>query len=367
MVSRKLPAEAEVAEWLDKGRLDAPPLRFRLCKRQPVYQRGGRPWDFEVSAAWGKQTARFAAEYKSLSTPKVFEETLATCAAAPLPNDRLPLLMMPYLRPEQLERLEQAGVSGVDCCGNCVIVVPDRFRVFRTGAENRFSSTAPIKNIYRRNTSMVARLLAAVPAFANFNAVCEAVNARNPLVQCGRRTPMRPGTVSKALKGLEDDLIVERSGAIRVLQPEKLLSQLADNYSPPQPVRQVRLKVKKPGRDLCRLLGKAAGDECVPIVATGLSSVGRYAVMAREELLAVYCPRVEEVVEWLGATETDRFADLELIEAAEEPLYFDARQEDGFAWASPLQTYLELMSGDKRDKETAEQVKSRLLRTLKGE
>ncbi|MFM7319404.1 MAG: hypothetical protein ACKO5E_20860, partial [bacterium] len=43
---------------------------------------------------------------------------------------------------------------------------------------------------------------------------------------------------------------------------------------------------------------------------------------------------------------------------------FDARQDEGFLWASPVQTWLELMRGDKRDRETANQVKGRILRCL---
>jgi hypothetical protein len=38
----------------------------------------------------------------------------------------------------------------------------------------------------------------------------------------------------------------------------------------------------------------------------------------------------------------------------DETVYFDARQEKDFWWASPVQVYLELMAGDKRDQETAD-------------
>jgi hypothetical protein len=51
----------------------------------------------------------------------------------------------------------------------------------------------------------------------------------------------------------------------------------------------------------------------------------------------------------------------ELLETEDEPVYFDARQEDGFWWASPLQVYMELMVGDKRDQETAEHLKALIL------
>jgi hypothetical protein len=43
------------------------------------------------------------------------------------------------------------------------------------------------------------------------------------------------------------------------------------------------------------------------------------------------------------------------------PTERDERQEENFWWASPVRVYLELMAGDKRDQETAEQVKSYIL------
>ena len=52
----------------------------------------------------------------------------------------------------------------------------------------------------------------------------------------------------------------------------------------------------------------------------------------------------------------DRFENLVLIESQEEKNSFDAQTINGFPWAFPLQCYLELMCGDKRDKETAVQV-----------
>jgi hypothetical protein len=66
----------------------------------------------------------------------------------------------------------------------------------------------------------------------------------------------------------------------------------------------------------------------------------------------------------LSGSQSDRFPNLELIETEDETVYFDAWQKDNFWWASPVQVYLELMSGDKRDQETAEQVRSLLLTDL---
>ena len=86
--------------------------------------------------------------------------------------------------------------------------------------------------------------------------------------------------------------------------------------------------------------------------------------MQRGDLLSVYCPRLEMLLGRLSGSQSDRFPNLELIETADETVYFDGRQEGNFCWSSPVQVYLELMAGDKRDQETAEQVKSYIIKNL---
>ena len=168
--------------------------------------------------------------------------------------------------------------------------------------------------------------------------------------------------MSKALKVLEDDLIVGRNNTIRLLQPDKLLEQLSSNYQPPNVRGRVSIKVEQGRVELLRKLSKKQG---MPAIATGISSVSRYATMQRGDVLSVYCPRIEKLLDNLPGSRNDRFPNLELIETEDETVYFDAREEKDFWWASPVQTYLELMAGDKRDRETAEQVKSFLLPSSK--
>ena len=88
--------------------------------------------------------------------------------------------------------------------------------------------------------------------------------------------------------------------------------------------------------------------------------------MQRKERLSLYCPEAKRVQAAIGGRETDRFPNIELIETLEQPLYFDARDESGFYWASPVQTWLELMRGDKRDQETAAQVRESILLAFRG-
>ncbi|MBL0715901.1 MAG: hypothetical protein JJV98_19620, partial [Desulfosarcina sp.] len=173
-------------------------------------------------------------------------------------------------------------------------------------------------------------------------------------------------TVSKALKSLEEDLIVARNGGIRLLQADKLLDKLSENYEHPPAAGRVKIKIQEDPKTIRTLLTQVSQKTGLPVIATGTSSVSRYTVMQRGDLLSVYCPTMESILAQLPGSQTDRFPNLELNEVEDETVYFDAREEGGFLWASPVQVYLELMAGDKRDQETAEQLKLSILNALES-
>ncbi len=274
------------------------------------------------------------------------------------------MLFMPFLSERQLQELEHEGLSGIDLCGNGVVVVPDWLAVFRSGGKNRFPSSALIKNIYRKNSSMVGRVFLLCAGYKTVQEIRTKINQRNLLVKRWDKKAMSLSTVSKALKTLEDDLIITREGAIHLLQPDKLLEKLRENYDPPAVKERVRLKISEESGKVWKLLSKQSQTLDLPLMASGTSSVARYAVMQRGDLLTVYCPKVEMLLERLPGSQSDRFPNLELLETEDETVYFDTRREGDFRWASPLQVYLELMAGDKRDRETAEQLKALILNNV---
>lgn len=80
-----------------------------------------------------------------------------------------------------------------------------------------------------------------------------------------------------------------------------------------------------------------------------------------EETLAVYTSDLEALDACGEQVGKRGFADVELLETEDELVFFDRRRLGGFIWTSPLQTYLELASGGKRERETAEQMREDLL------
>jgi len=363
--NRKMPTEKDMIEQLRTGKVSLPPLTFRFL-RDGLQGVGKLRFDAAIEASWGKRRAKFAVECKSLSTPKAFQAGLNILKTSSLSKGWSPLLFVPFLSARQLEELEREKISGLDLCGNGVVVVPEEFAVLRTGGKNRFVSSAPIKNIYRKNSSMVGRVFFVRPGFNTVQDVCAEINLRNMLVKSGDKRPMTLPTVSKALKTLEEDLVIARGETIHLLQADSLLEKLRDNYVQPNIKERVRLKIPGEAGTIAELLLKKSQALGLPLVASGTSSVGQYAVMQRADLLSVYCPRPEKLLERVSGSPTDRFPNIEIIVTEDETVYFDARQGEDFWWASPVQVYLELMAGDKRDRETAEQVRSFLLRDLES-
>ena len=355
-----MPTEKEMLDQLLQGKVQLPPLTFSfLDDKLDVGE--DKLVDVYIEAKWKRKSAKFAVECKALSTPKFFRDSINYLKLLPLPKNIAPMLFVPFLSKQQLKELEREGISGIDLCGNCVVVYPGTFSVFRSGGKNRFPSSAAIKNIYRKNSSMVGRGFFVYPDFQTVQDVRAKINQQNILVNRWDKKPMSLSTVSKVLKTMVEDLIITRADNIRLLQPDKLLEKLRENYNPPVVKERIRLKIPENNKSILALLSGQSQQLELPLVASGTSSVTRYTVMQRGDLLTVYCPNVEMLLKRLPGSQLDRFPNLELLETEDEPVYFDARQEDGFWWASPLQVYMELMVGDKRDQETAEQLKTLIL------
>jgi DNA-binding transcriptional ArsR family regulator len=222
----------------------------------------------------------------------------------------------------------------------------------------------------------VARIFAEVSSFPSLQSLREAIVERDLLSVSGLSKPIGLSTVSKALKTLEQDLIIarEKDGTIRLLQRDLLLDKLQRNDEPLEGQQSIKLKVKTDDlREWLSFYTNASGHLAV---VNGLSSTSRYAVMQRAEIYQLYTPDPATLADRMtgrgGASEvppnenpgeeTDRFENVVLISSKRPVDYFDVRIGKQLPWASPLQTWLELMGGDKRDRETADQVRELLLK-----
>ncbi|MGH9463682.1 MAG: hypothetical protein ACRD1X_20970 [Vicinamibacteria bacterium] len=346
--------EQEILSMIRAGQVRLPPLEVRLGPK-PAPRAG----DARLEVVWSGKRYPFVAALKARSTPKILRAALLEARRAASLSKTNPLVIVPYLTEEQIRELEKEGVSGLDLNGNGVVIVPGRLFVSRAGRPNRFPEKSVLKNVYRGKVSTAARVFLLRPEYSAVQEIRQEILTREGTVALS--------TVSKVLQRLEDDLVVAReSGRIRLIQPDKLLELLAREYRPPEVNREFVGKTSLTNDRLSKTLAAAAEPAGARLALTGATSVSQYAVMARDEPVTFYCSDLRRLLTGLDPEkpileETDRFPNVRVVETDEDIVYFDVRRKRGVPWASPVQTYLELMSGDKRDRETAAQLARDLL------
>ncbi|MDD5675533.1 MAG: hypothetical protein PHC61_15290, partial [Chitinivibrionales bacterium] len=266
---RKIITQAEMLEQLKQGKVSLPPILFRI-KKADLKARSNRYLKTVIEGSWEKSRILFGAEINPLSTPKAFFEGVSLLKNTSLPSDYFPLLVLPFLSEKHLQELEREKISGIDFCGNGVVIVPEKLMILRSGQKNCFPSYAPIKNIYRQNSSMVGRLLMVYPQFPSVKEVVEKIGTRDFFNTCLRKSSLTFGTVSKVLAGMDQDLLIERGNRdIRLLQPDTLLEKLAQNFKGTAKTAITSLKVKLDRSALLKRLSLESKNSGLPIIATG--------------------------------------------------------------------------------------------------
>ncbi len=312
--------------------------------------------DAVVETTWEGERFKFIAEFKARSTPKVFADAVRQAQAYAEQLGEPPIIVLPYLAPKQLDTLVDMQISGVDLSGNGVVIVPERLLVYRTGKPNKFRESAPTRFAYRGATSLVARVFLCRPSYESLADIKDEIRKRGGGVSIS--------TISKALKRMEEDIIVKKEpGNIALLQADSLLEKLAANYRTVRVRRKVNCAADIP---LCELLAQRM--RAARRVLSGRSSVELYAVMGCDEKPVIYTDDALAVLDQWGdvVRRTDRFYDFELHETNGLAVFFDARTKENIPYASPVQTYLECATGDKRFEEVAQQVRKSILEELGG-
>lgn len=191
----------DIWEQIRDGKLALPSVAVTVVESESKAGSGGA--DDYIDVQWEGQRCRFVVEAQKLATPRAIQQATVKVKAVASPPDIYPMIVVPYLPPARLEELQAAGVSGLDLCGNGVIVVPGRMLIFRTGQPNRFPQSAKLRNVYRGKNSLVARAFLIRPRFAQVKEIVALLAE----LQGG----VAFSTVTKVLQRLEDDLIISRA------------------------------------------------------------------------------------------------------------------------------------------------------------
>ena len=234
------PANRRCADCWPRADVDTSPLKLLSVQCSPIGK--ARPKTRRAAAtietAWGRKSFRFAVECRSVSTPKEIAAAAETAKRSSGPPRSFPMVVVPYLPESQMRLLQEQQVSGIDLCGNALIVVPDEILVFRTG-RHTFRRAGVIKNVYRRNSSIVPRVFLLKPQYDSITEVIDEIKSRGGSIG---------GHRFQSLQEPRQDLVIERKGrlprtrSLRLIQPDKLLELLTENYAPPRIDRRLTAK-----------------------------------------------------------------------------------------------------------------------------
>ncbi|GAB4461234.1 MAG: hypothetical protein OHK0029_26230 [Armatimonadaceae bacterium] len=356
------PPDAFTLEGLtDMGRLS-----LHIENQEVLYS--SQQLDAILSVGFLGSKVRFAVEYKKSWDERDFQNALNQVLTATLPPKVHPMIVLPYLSNERLTLLEEHRVSGLDYCGNGIILGYEHPWYLRaTGQPNLFSINRPLKNPYQGKSALVGRTLLSRPVFLKLQDLHEEIQKRGGIISLA--------LVSRAVKRLEKDFIVQSNyeNKVELLQPAKLLDALVATAHSWEPQLLWQGKIEIPNEGILPHLFKVAEVRKQPLIVTGLGSAPRHANLAMEKTVRVYVESrtaIESLLEGLSPRATSRFPDLEIYAAPDDAVFFDPELQKiehntTIHWASPLQTYLEMQTGDSRLQDSAKPLRDRIINTQK--
>ncbi|MEZ0390134.1 MAG: hypothetical protein ACAI34_23850, partial [Verrucomicrobium sp.] len=129
--------ESTMLSYFKVGEVFLAPLVVRTAL---ILTGSGEKADARVGLAMpdGQEVFQFVVEAKTRATPQAIQLAVAQARSAASEQGEWPMILVPYLAPERILELEKEGVSGVDLCGNGVVVVPGRLWVVRVGEPNLY-------------------------------------------------------------------------------------------------------------------------------------------------------------------------------------------------------------------------------------
>jgi len=323
--------------------------------------------DAYLTMRWGDDYQRFAVEFKQARVLRDLRNAVWQARKSAEDTGRQMLIVVPYLNDQALALLRDERVSGLDLSGNGIIEVPGRWRFFQRGFQSRFPTQRQSRAPYKGKSALVGRTFLVRPRFEAVIEVQEEIERRGGTLSLSQ--------VSKVLSALQDDLVIRKTkDEIRLLQPAKLLDALVEGYRRPKPKMTLEAKAVLGSTFYAGLLARA---EALRMRLVGYDPQRYVVAPETHERLVVYVENWagldsgwssgKVLAKALALEPAPRFGNV-VIQTVDEPgVFFDARESDGLRYCPPLEVYLQLMQGGKREQETASQLREQLVARASGE
>jgi hypothetical protein len=273
--------------------------------------------------------------------------------------DIVPLIIAPYIAKKQSQMLQNKGISWIDLSGNMSVRISNQIYIERTGRKNRFPDTAPIKKIFQGTSSLVSRALILKPeGFTSLYQIVDFINEHNANITIS--------TVSKVIKSLEEELLINKSGKrIYVIDKEKLLDRLAEGYI--DSVKRKRMKTYRYATDDFKKLFFSFYERNIDYAAGGFYAA-QIKGLAITEQVSLFVKDIEQVKtasrnNWIKITPDAEFGNLIITEAEDPGVWFNVLplRTNREPVVDDIELYLEMMADTPRGPKVAELLKQRIL------
>ena len=357
--------EKEIIKYLQESSSQFAPLVISRLEEQAELADGYRAdavIEFSIEDGLGFKAL---VEIVSVSTPKNIREKSIKIAGYMSELNRqniIPLMITPYMGKKQAQILKDKGISWIDLSGNMLVRISNQIYIERAGQKNRFPDTAPIKKIFQGTSSLVSRALLLKPeGFSSLFEIVDFINERNANITLS--------TVSKVLKSLEDELLINKSKEkITVTNRDKLLERLTEsyiNYTKNKKMRTYRFSVEKPG-----YVSMTKNVEESNYLACGFYAAQLKGLGATNEI-TITVRDMEQARKDFDFLEPDaEFGNIKLIEKNNTELWFNSINIEltiesvikvTILVVDDIELYLEMVADTPRGPKVAERLKERIL------
>ena len=263
----------------------------------------------------------------------------------------IPMLVSPYLSPESRSICVDHDVAYLDLVGNAYLTF-DNVYIDRAVADRPKTETRALRSMFTPKAAAILRALLRDPARAW------------RVAELAKAADVSFGHVSNVRKALfAREWIEKQQDGIALVQPDALLKAWRNEYRRPAG-RRIRGYTRFHGKQLDqRLSGKLNPEPQRPRAIYSSHSAAQWlAPFVRGGAHSFYADErgVEMLKEVLELTRVEKGANVTVYTPKDESLLKDAVQPaPGVFCTCPVVTYLDLWSGNDRDREAADHLASR--------
>jgi hypothetical protein len=292
----------------------------------------------------------FVAEVKKTGQPRVAREAVNQLLrfSQDFPQ-AFPVFIAPYISPAAAEICEQAGVGYIDFSGNCRLCFKEVY-IEKTGNPNAFAEKRDLRSLYSPKAENVLRVLLVDPGRAW--KIQELADAAGVSV----------GQVAKVKNLLIDREWLREADGMALSEPERLLSEWAENYN----FRKNRVRDYYSLKSVAKIeveLAELCQAEKLTYALTSFSGAARLAPAVRYQRVFAYVEETDkDVAGLLSLKEVPSGANVSLLTPYDEGVFSGSQDIDGIRIASPIQIYLDLKSYRGRGEEAADLLLERVIR-----